>query len=303
MPVPARAPRAKRQPVTHAAHGATWTDDYAWLRATNWQQVLREPEALPADIGRLLRAENRYCAALLSDTKDLQKALVAEMRGRIKEDDAAPPSPDGPYSYYSRYAKGGQHPIICRKPRGGGREEKLLDAHKLSRGKDFFDLGEAKHSPDHRLLAWSSDEAGSELYMIRLKDLSTGDGLPDVIAETTGDMEWAADSRSFFYIRVDANHRPSRVYRHVLGTDPASDELIHEELDAGMFVSISLTQSGRFLLVDISDHETSEIRFLDFEAEEPALALSVRVGRACATTSIITTICSSSRPTATAPTT
>jgi oligopeptidase B len=265
MPVP-KPPKAPARPVLQSAHGESWTDEYAWIRAENWQEVLREPEKVPAAIGRLLRAENRHTKALMADTAALQKALVAEMRGRIKEDDEAPPSPDGPHAYYSRFARGGEHPLICRRPRGGGKEELLLDADRIGKGKDFFDLGETGHSPDHALLAWSADEAGSELYAIRVRDLATGADLPDLVTETTGDMEWAADSASFFYIRVDANHRPSRVFRHVLGTDPAADQLVHDEQDPGMFVSISQTQSGGWLLIDISDHETSEVRILDMSA-------------------------------------
>lgn len=268
-----RPPVARPRPVTFQAHGESWVDPYSWLRADNWQTVLRDPDALPAEIARVLKAENRYCAALMKSTKGLQKTLIAEMRGRIKEDDAAPPTRDGPFAYYSRYAKGGEHPVICRTPRDGGREEKLLDAHALSRGKDFFDLGETAHAPNHKLLAWSADEAGSELYTIRVRDLAAGKDLPDEVAETTGDMEWANDSASFFYIRVDANHRPSRVYRHILGTDPATDELIHEEDDPGMFVSISETQSGSYLLIDISDHETSEVRILNLS--QPGARLQV----------------------------
>jgi oligopeptidase B len=270
-----KPPVAPRHPVTQTAHGLSWSDEYAWIRAENWQEVLRDPATLPGPINTLLRAENRYCAALMKDTTSLQKDLVAEMRGRIKEDDSAPPSKDGPYAYYQRYNKGGEHPLICRMPRDGGREQKLLDGQKLSRGKDFFELGETAHSPDHRLLAWGCDEAGSELYTVRIRDVATGMDLPDVIVETTGSLEWANDSRSLFYIRVDANHRPSRVYRHVLGADPADDTLIHEEHDAGMFVSISQTQSGGYLLIDISDHETSEVRVLDL-ANPVAQVMTVR---------------------------
>ncbi len=267
-----RPPVAPARPVAFEAHGESWTDEYHWLRAENWQEVLRDPDVTPREIARLLKAENRHCKALMADTAELQKTLVREMRGRMKEDDAAPPRRDGPFAYYSRYLKRAEHPLICRKPRDGGKEQRLLDANALARGKEFFELGETAHSPDHKLLAWSCDEAGSELHTIRVRDLATGADLPDEIAETTGDMEWAADSRSFFYIRVDANHRPSRVFRHVLGTDPAADELIHWEHDAGMFVSIGQTQSGRYLLVDISDHETSEVRMLDLEA--PGATLS-----------------------------
>lgn len=266
-----KPPRAAQRPVTYTAHGVKWTDEYAWIRAENWQDVLREPESLSSEIATLLKAENRYSKALMKDTMTLQKLLVAEMRARIKEDDSAPPSPDGPYAYYERYNRGGEHPIICRRPRGAGqaeakntgKEEKLLDAHKLSRGKDFFDFGGHSHSPDHRLLGWSSDEAGSELYAIRVRDIAAGRDMEDVITETGGDMIWSADSRSFFYVAVDANHRPSRVYRHVLGEPQERDRLVHHEHDAGMFVSISETQSGAYLLIEVGDHETSEVRVID----------------------------------------
>ncbi len=276
-PAPSAPPAAKQVPVTHAAHGAAWTDEYAWIRADNWQEVLRDPKALPQDIDRLLRAENRHCKALMKDTETLQKLLVAEMRARMKEDDAAPPSKDGPFAYYSRYNRGGEHPVICRQPRDGGQEEKLLDAHRLSRGKEFFDLGRAVHSPDHRLLAWSSDDAGSELYTIRVRTIATGQDIDDIVVETTGDMIWALDAKSFHYVRVDANHRPSKVWRHVLGTHQSSDALVHEELDAGMFVSIGETQSGDYLLVEVGDHETSEVRIVDLrQPEAPARLIHPR---------------------------
>ncbi len=265
-----KAPEAIKTPVVHKAHDTTWTDEYAWIRAENWQEVLRDPQALPPQIDRLLRAENRYSSALMKDTTTLQKLLVAEMRARIKEDDIAPPSNDGPFAYYERFNRGGEHPIVCRKPRGGGKEQKLLDAHRLSRGKEFFDLGDRAHAPNHGLLAWSSDEAGSELYTIKVRDLATGTDLPDLVVETTGDVVWSSNSKSFYYVAVDANHRPSRVFRHVLGQPQSDDALIHEEHDAGMFVSISETQSGAFMLIDVGDHETSEVRLVDLAKADAA---------------------------------
>ncbi|POR48043.1 S9 family peptidase [Bosea psychrotolerans] len=261
-------PRAEIRTQAKTVHGVELRDDYGWLRASNWKDVLRDPDALPKDIRDYLEAENGYCKTLMAPTRPLQRALVKEMRGRIKEDDASVPQPDGPFLYYSRYRKGGEHPLICRKPRNAKagskpREQILLDADALSEGKDFFDLGDASHSPDHSLLAWSADEAGSELHAIRVRDLTTGQDLDDRIDDTTGEMVWARDSRSFAYVRLDTDHRPSKVFRHRLGTDPASDELLHEEGDAGMFVDIDESQSGRFLLISIGDHETSEVRVVD----------------------------------------
>ena len=276
------APRADVRTKTTHVHNVTLQDDYDWLRAPNWKEVLRDPQALPADIRRHLEAENAYSKALMAPTRTLQRELVKEMRGRLKEDDSSVPQPDGPYLYYSRYRKGGEHPLICRKPRSGkGRETIMLDADALADGKDFFDLGDAAHSPDHGLLAWSADEAGSELHRIRVRDLATGEDLPDVVPDTTGEVVWAADSRAFFYVGVDADHRPSRVLRHRLGDSADQDTLMHEESDAGMFVDIDETQSGRFLLISINDHETSEIRLLDLTVPDavPVTIAPRAVGR------------------------
>ncbi|MGQ3285670.1 S9 family peptidase [Bosea sp. (in: a-proteobacteria)] len=276
------APRADVRTKTTHVHNVTLQDDYDWLRAPNWKEVLRDPQALPADIRRHLEAENAYSKALMAPTRTLQRELVKEMRGRLKEDDSSVPQPDGPYLYYSRYRKGGEHPLICRKPRSGkGRETIMLDADALADGKDFFDLGDAAHSPDHGLLAWSADEAGSELHRIRVRDLATGQDLPDIVPDTTGEVVWAADSRAFFYVGVDADHRPSRVLRHRLGESADQDTLMHEESDAGMFVDIDETQSGRFLLISINDHETSEIRLLDLTVPDavPVTIAPRAVGR------------------------
>ena len=157
-------PRAERRPVSATHHGHTRTDDYAWLRAENWQEVMRDPAALPADIRAYLEAENAYFAAQMADTEALQEALFEEMRGRIKEDDSTVPAPDGPWAYATRYVEGGQHPLYVREPREGGAEKILLDGNALADGRAYFRIGGGAHSPDHRLLAWSHDDAGSEFY-------------------------------------------------------------------------------------------------------------------------------------------
>ncbi len=157
----------------------------------------------------------------------------------------------------------------------------MLDADALARGKDFFDLGEVLHAPCHKLLAWSADEQGSELYAIRIRDIASGMDLVDIVPDTTGELVWANDSGSFCYVRLDGDHRPSIVMRHRLGTDATTDEVLHAEADDGMFVHIDETQSGRFLLINIGDHETSEVRLLDLDApDRPARIVEPRhVGR------------------------
>ena len=252
--------------ATH--HGHTRTDDFAWLRAENWQEVMRNPAALPGDIRAYLEAENAYFAAAMADTDTLQAELFKEMRGRIKEDDSSVPAPDGPWAYATRHVEGGQYPLYVREKREGGAEEILLDGNALGEGRAYFRIGGAHHSPDHRLLAWSHDDAGSEFFTLSVRDLSSGHDLADVIADTAGSSAWSADGQHLFYVRLDASHRASRVFRHKLGTSPETDVLVYEDPDPGFFVGVGKTQSERFVLIQSHDHETSEVRFIPADAPE-----------------------------------
>ncbi|MFD1473865.1 S9 family peptidase [Ancylobacter polymorphus] len=261
-------------PLVRSFHGQTLSDPYAWLRAENWREVMRDPALLAPDIREWLEAENAAAEAWLEPHAELRRQLVTEMRGRIKEDDASVPSTDGPFAYFTRFREGGQHPLICRRPAGAiAGETVLLDGDALAEGKAYFQFGDARQSPDHRLYAWTADEAGSEYYTLRIRDIDTGTDLPDRVAETTGDVLWSADGAYLFYIRRDAEHRPSFVYRHQLGTDPAQDVLVYEEPDKGFFVSLGHTQSRRFGLISCGDHDTSEVWLIDLDSplEAPVL--------------------------------
>lgn len=261
------APLAAKKPVETVVHGRVLRDDYAWMKAANWKEVLKRPETLPADIRAHLDAENAFADAVLQDTDALRERLVVEMRGRIKEDDASVPERDGPFAYYKRYREGGQHPLVCRVPADAAVEkaveEVLLDGDQESRNHPFFDLHDADQSPDHRLLAWAADTKGSELFTIKVRDIAGGRDLDEEVHATTGDIVWVGDSAAFYYVGVDENHRPVRVMRHRLGTPQGADELIYEEVEAGWFVAIGLTQSDRFVTVSINNHETSEVWLLD----------------------------------------
>jgi oligopeptidase B len=256
-------PHVAVRALTRTVHGETLRDDYAWLRDPNWREVMRDPARLKPEIRKYLEAENNYAKAAFAKTAKLQKILKQEMRGRIKEDDSSVPARDGDYAYFARYRKGGQHPLICRRPAVGGTEEILLDADKLAKGHAYFHLGAHDHSPDHRLLAWSVDDAGSEFEKIRVRDLSSGKDLPDVIQDTTGSVVWAADGRGFFYVWLNAEHRPSRVFFHKIGTAHKADKLIYEEPDKGFFVSVGKLQAGVYGVIACGDSETSEVRLLD----------------------------------------
>jgi oligopeptidase B len=257
------APVCPQQDHYFEVHGHRLQDPFAWLRADNWKEVLKKPKLLPAPIRAHLKAENAYCEDALKETQALQKLLVKEMRGRMKEDESSLPAPDGPFAYNMRYEEGAEHPQICRRPRAGGAVDILLDVNALSQNSTYFDLGDAAHSPNHQWLAWSFDDKGSEFYTIRIRDLATGRDLSDTLETTDGDVVWSADSSSFYYVEVDDNHRPVRVKRHRLGTPATDDVLIYEEKEEGWFVDLDETQSGAFAVISISDHETSESWLID----------------------------------------
>jgi len=271
-PIP---PIAEKRPRTFSVHGVSLTDDYTWLKDENWQQVLRDPKVLAADIRKHLEAENAYSEAVLADTQSLQKQLVAEMRARIKEDDSTVPSPDGPFAYLTRYREGGQHELIGRTPRDGGDAQIILDGDALAKDSRYFRFGDAQHSPDHKLQAWSADLRGSEYFSIRVRAWADGRDAADLIEQTEGSVVWTADSRAFYYVRVDENHRPLQVFRHRLGTSQVEDALVYHEQDIGWFTHIHRSASGRFCVIAGGDHETSECRLIDLtdpEAEPQLVA-------------------------------
>ena len=250
-------PTATRDPKRIEQLGRVRTDDYAWMKDGNWQKVMRDPKLIRDDIREHLEAENTYTKAMLASTEDLQTRLFEEMKGRIKEDDSSLPQADGPYDYYARYAIGGQYPIYARKPRGGEPEVVLIDGDALSKGKPFFNIAAAGHSPDHTLFAWAVDEQGSEYHRIYLKDLATGETLPNPVENAEGDFNFSPDAQWLFWVFRDENARPSKVFRRPVRGGPADDVLVYHEPDDGMFVHLGETRDRAFTIISAGDHETS----------------------------------------------
>jgi len=277
IPMP---PRAEIRPAARSAHGVSWTDDYAWIRAENWREVLRDPGRLPADIRALLKAENAYADAVLGPTLGLQKELKREMRARLKEDDSEPPQVDGPWAYYSRFRPGGQRRIYCRKPREGGAETVLIDGDARAKGKAFFQLAAARHSPDHSKFAFSSDDLGSEILTIAVRDLALEEDLADRVAGATGDVVWTRDSQAFLYVEQDESHRPCRVMLHRLGSAQTGDVEVFAEDDPAWFISIEPTRLGRAAIISVHGHDSSEARIVDLDhpAIPPRLVAPRRPG-------------------------
>ena len=213
-----------------------------------------------------LEAENRYTEEVTAPTKPLQETLYKEILGRIQETDVTVPVKRDDYFYYTRTGEGKAYSIQCRKHASAGAiEEVLLDANALAEGQKYFRLGNFAVSPDHQLLAYSTDLEGDESYTIQVKNLATGELLPDRIANTYYTLEWANDNRTFFYTVLDAAKRPYRAFRHELGE--ASDALVYQEDDGRFNLGLAKTRSRRFIFIELASPLTSELRYL--EADDP----------------------------------
>ena len=267
-------PIASKKPQTFTLHNKTRQDEYAWLKDPNWEKVMQEPEKLNTEIREYLDAENNYLAQELSDTENLQRELFSELRGRIKEDDSTVPEKDGDYYYYVRYEENQQYPIHCRHPKDNvEQEEILLDANIAAKEYDYFQIGDAGHSPDHRYFSYSADTKGSEFYTLYTIDLSSKQVLDDKISNIQSTFVWAMDNRTLFYTTLDKNHRPDKVFCHTLGDDIKQDHLVYEETDPGFFVSLDITESQNFILISAHDHVTTEIYTIDAKKPKQAAKL------------------------------
>lgn len=261
MPTPPVAPR-KPHPVSH--HGETWDDPYFWLR-----QRETDPDVLP-----YLQAENDYTQQVMADTADLQATLFAEMKGRIKESDQTAPYRRGDYWYYTRTEAGQQYPIHCRKPGSlEAPEEVLLDVNALAVDQPYCRVGVLLVSPDQRWLAYAVDFAGDEMYTLYFKNLHTGALSEESLSPVYYGGGWSADSRHFFYITLDAAKRPYRLHRHTLGTDPAHDTLLHEELDERFYLFCETTHDEAYLVMYLYGFDMHEYHFLP--TDQPLAALRV----------------------------
>ena len=249
------APRAKRVPKEITVLGDTRVDNYFWLR-----------DRSDPDVVAYLEAENSYTEEVMAPTKPLQEKLYQEILGRIQETDLSVPVQRDDYFYYTRTEEGKAYALYCRK-RGSldAPEELLLDANALAEGQKYFRLGNFAVSPDHRLLAYSTDLEGDESHTIFIQDLASGELLPDRIANTYYTLEWANDNRTFFYTTLDETRRPYRVFRHELGG--RSDELVYQEDDGRFALGLTKTRSRRFIFIEMGSPLTTELRYL--EADQP----------------------------------
>ncbi|MEU2612223.1 S9 family peptidase [Micromonospora sp. NPDC007271] len=282
-PEPSPVPVAKRVPTERTHHGDTVVDEYAWLATKDD----------PATIAHLT-AENAYTEARTAHLEGLRAQLFEETRRRTQETDLSVPTRKDGYWYYTRTVEGQQYGVHCRRAVRDGEtvppisadgapldgEEVLLDGNQLAEGHDFFALGAFDVSPDGRWLAYSTDFAGDERFTLRVKDLSTGEVLPDEVPDTFYGTAWSTDASTLFYVTVDDAWRPYRVWRHAVGTPSSEDVVVHQEDDERFWVGVELTRSERFVVIDIHSKVTSEVRVIPAAnpTGEPAIVAPRRQG-------------------------
>ena len=258
-------PQARVVPYVEAVHGESRVDQYFWLRNRN------DPEVIA-----YLQAENDYATQAMRHTASLQEQLYHEMRSRIQETDLSVPERRDQFLYYSRTRSGEQYPIFCRRKIDVGPEEILLDQNCLAADHSYFRIGVTAVSPDHRLLAYSVDTAGSEEFTLYVKDLTTGDLLEESIGNTAPSVAWANDGVTLFYAGLGESRRPCRLYRHLAGTSPEFDIEVYYEPDPSFHLEISRTRSRRYLLLELCSHSSSEVHYLSADAPEQPLRLIQR---------------------------
>ncbi|MFB2584078.1 S9 family peptidase [Herbiconiux liukaitaii] len=261
------APKARRIPFERSHHGDTVIDAFEWLRDKENPEVIA-----------YLEAENAYTEQATAHLAGLRQSVFDEIKARTQETDLSVPVRDGAHWYFTRTSEGSQYGVHCRAPIAGEGdwtpprvapgetlpgEEVVLDDNAQSEGHEFYSLGSFDVSPDGRLLAYAVDTVGDERYTLRIRDLTTGEDLPDEVADTFPGAVFAGDGASVYYPTVDHSWRPDTIWRHELGSDASADEKVFTEPDERYWVGVGLTRSKKYLEIAVGSKITSEVRLLD----------------------------------------
>ncbi len=252
-------PKAKIIPKSLKKHKEVRIDNYFWMNERE------NPEVID-----YLNQENAYYEAMTAHTKDFQKELFEEMKGRIKEDDQSVPYLYNGYYYITRFEKGQDYPIYSRKKESlSANEEILFNCNDLAKGHSYFQLGGLSVSPDNKFATFGVDTVGRRIYTIKIKNLETGEILSDTIENATGGSVWANDNKTIFYTRQDkVTLRADKVFRHKLGTDSADDILVFDEKDDTFNVSVSKEKSKKYIVISSGSTLTTEYRILNSDTPD-----------------------------------
>jgi Protease II len=266
-PVLPPAPVADQRPHQVILHGRTIDDPWHWLRDPGY------PEVNDPDVLDYVRQENAYFDAAMKPHAKLVETLFQEMKGRIKEVDASVPQKDGDWLYWVEYEQGAEYKKWYRRPVAGGEPVLILDEVAMAEGKDYFRLAEVSISPNGALMAYSFDDNGSERFEARIRDLGTGELLPDVIPGTLSSLIWSASSDAILYGLANENWRTDNVRLHKLGTPVTEDLLLYKERDIGFGVGIGKTAADNYIVIATGDNETSEVYLLPADNPEAPMQL------------------------------
>ena len=253
---PTSPPVAEQREHTYTHHGITLSDPYHWLKDQSYPVVDDE------DVLDYVKAENAWFEAQMAPHQALVDTLYEEMKARLKEDDSTVPQKDGDWLYWSEFEQGKEYRVHYRKPVAGGDPQLLLDENKLAEGKDYFRLGAFSISKGGRYLAYSADDNGSERYTARIKDLETGELLPDELTNLRGGLTWVANDSALVYGPSTEEWRTLEAKLHVIGTPVASDVTLYKEEDESFGVGTGLSAQEDWLAIATGDNETSEIRLV-----------------------------------------
>ncbi len=252
-----KPPVARRTDHSFTRHGITVQDPYAWLKDASYPKV-DDPEVLA-----YLEAENAYYAEAMKPRTALVDTLFEELKGRVKQDDATVPYPDGDWLYWSAFETGGQYRNWYRRAKAGGEPQLLLNETREAEGKKYFRLGGFEVSPDGRMLAWAADDDGSERFKLRVRDLATGADIATVATDALGSPVWSNDSKAIFWSQVNEEWRPWRVRMHRVRGPVGDDRIVFEERDTGFRVGPGKTQDRRWITISTGDHVTTEVHLID----------------------------------------
>lgn len=264
----ASIPKINKILNTVKIHNEELIDNYSWIKQKDWKEVILNPNKLNAQVKKYLDEENLFKENQLKDIKDIEKKLFEELKSKIKNEDNSVPKKDGDYFYGYKYNKNSEYPIYYRKNIIKNSEEIILDCEKKSKTHAYFNVASISHSHNHKSVAYNIDTNGSEYFSIFVEDIDKKEILSPEIKNTTGDIIWSLDNNYIFYVGLDQNHRPTKVFKHKIGSDTNKDLLIYEEKDPSFFCSINLSKTKKYLFIRTADHETSEYLFINLQLNE-----------------------------------
>jgi len=257
-------PNATKKTHEMTIHGDTRVDDYYWMRLTDEQKSAKDKDSHTQEVLDYINAENDYTQKHLKHTEKFQNDLFDEIVGRIKKDDESVPYLDNGYYYYTRYEKGKEYAIHCRKKGSlDGDEEVIMDENELAEGFDYFAIGSMSVSPDNQWLAFGVDTLSRRFYEINFKNLNTGDILQQTIENTTGGVAWANDNETVFYTSKNkVTLLSEKIYRHKVGSDYKNDALVYTENDESYYIGVSRSKSGEYIIIYNSSTLVSDYHIL-----------------------------------------